>query len=181
MGNSSDPGVTPRVVSALFEQLRGLDASTTYEVRASFLEVYGNDAFDLLAVPEVQKGQPGPPKRAALRLKEDRGQVFVQGLKEVELPDLDSALRACELGWAQRAQASNSLNEESSRSHAVLCIKLLTTRAGAEQAPSMTRLCVVDLAGAERQKKTNAQGARLNEAMSINKDLMVLGQCLRAF
>ena len=35
------------------------------------------------------------------------------------------------------------------------------------------------LAGAERQKKTNANGARLNEAMSINKDLMVLGHCLR--
>ena len=72
-----------------------LDDKCTYEVKASFLEVYGNDAFDLLATPEPPK-RPGldPPKRAVLRLKEDRGHVFVEGLKEVELPDLESAVRA---------------------------------------------------------------------------------------
>ena len=160
-----------------------LDDKCTYEVKASFLEVYGNDAFDLLATPEPPK-RPGldPPKRAVLRLKEDRGHVFVEGLKEVELPDLESAVRAVSLGWEQRASASNGLNVESSRSHAVLCVKLLTHKPGSDK-PAATRLCIVDLAGAERQKKTGmttqTNGTRLNEAMSINKDLMVLGHCLR--
>ena len=54
-----------------------LDARCTYELRASFLEVYGNDAFDLLAPEEARyvKDAHGAPKRVALRLKEDRGQV----------------------------------------------------------------------------------------------------------
>ena len=103
-------------------------------------------------------------------------------MKEVELPDLESAVRAVSLGWEQRASASNGLNVESSRSHAVLCVKLLTHKPGSDK-PSATRLCIVDLAGAERQKKTGmttqTNGTRLNEAMSINKDLMVLGHCLR--
>ena len=60
----------------------------------------------------------------------------------------------------------------------MLCVKLLTHRPGSDK-PKTARLCVVDLAGAERQKKTQTNGARLNEAMSINKDLMVLGHCLR--
>ena len=195
-------GVLPRALDSLFGALRRhadrragtavaephtgsasaleLDDACTYEVRASFLEVYGNDAFDLLAPPELRPhtAPGGPAKRPALRLKEDRGQVFVEGLREVECVDVEVAMDAVALGWQQRQQASNGLNDESSRSHAVLCIKLLTHHPGADK-PSATRLCVVDLAGAERQKRTQANGARLNEAMSINKDLMVLGHCLR--
>ena len=59
-----------------------LDDKCTYEVKASFLEVYGNDAFDLLATPEPPAAAgPRPSKRAVLRLKEDRGHVFVEGLE----------------------------------------------------------------------------------------------------
>ena len=60
----------------------------------------------------------------------------------------------------------------------MLCVKLLTSKMGGGKTTA-TRLCVVDLAGAERQKKTKSDGVRLNEANSINKDLMVLGHCLR--
>ncbi|KAL1496306.1 hypothetical protein AB1Y20_016268 [Prymnesium parvum] len=164
------PDAPPHVAAAMSEMV--LNPTYTYEVRASFLEVYGNDAYDLL-VP-AEKGT----KRQTLKLKEDKSQVFVEGLKEVELPDISSALTAVQLGWQQRSAASNGLNDLSSRSHAVLCVKLLTHRPGHSK-PMATRMCVVDLAGAERQKKTHSNGARLNEANSINKDLMILGHCLR--
>ena len=63
----------PDVVAQLLDTM---DASCSYEVRSSFLEVYGNDTFDLLAPPDARlKDQHGAPKRATLRLKEDRGQV----------------------------------------------------------------------------------------------------------
>ena len=216
-GDSDEMGALPRALQATFVALEahrarkaalaeGADAAPpqavsgaaglleledecSYEVRASFLEVYGNDAFDLLALPSDNASNklnaqlpPGAqPKRVPLRLKEDKGQVFVEGLKEVELPDFESATRAVQLGWTQRAQATNGINDESSRSHAVLCLKLLTRKPGmdAKAPPQITRLCVVDLAGAERQKKTQADGKRLDEAKTINKDLMVLGHCLR--
>lgn len=175
-GEGPDPEEAPTGPASLIE----LDESCRYEVRASFLEVYGNDAFDLLSVAEANPKAPAnqPTKRPVLKLKENGGQVFVEGLKEVELPDLESAVRAVQLGWQQRASASNGINFESSRSHSVLCVKLLTHRTGVDK-PSTTRLCVVDLAGAERQKNTQTNGARLNEANYINKDLTVLGACLR--
>lgn len=50
----------------------------------------------------------------------------------------------------------------------------------------MSRLSIVDLAGSERarnvgtMKGMGAEGERLREAGSINKSLMVLGQCLEA-
>lgn len=158
----------------------GLDPACAYEVRASFLEVYGSDAYDLLA-PTEQRGVHGEKKRAVLRLKEDagKGKVFVEGLREVELPDIESAKTALELGWQARQSASNGVNDDSSRSHAVLCIKLLCSKPGVPGPAAATRLCVVDLAGAERQKKGKTEGTRLTEATSINKDLMVLGHCLR--
>jgi kinesin family protein 20 len=37
---------------------------------------------------------------------------------------------------------------------------------------------LVDLAGSERTKHTQTTGERLREAGSINKSLMVLGQCM---
>ena len=152
-------GVSPRqttLQAAVDAAELGLDPTCTYEVRASFLEVYGNDAFYLL-VP-TEKGA----KRQALRLKEDKGQVYAEGLKEAELPDVETALSAVALGWEQRSASSNGINDLSSRSHAVLCIRLITHRPGNAK-PLSTRLCVVDLAGAERQKKTGSSGARLNE------------------
>ncbi|VDB93501.1 unnamed protein product [Peniophora sp. CBMAI 1063] len=41
-----------------------------------------------------------------------------------------------------------------------------------------SRLTLIDLAGSERTKHTLATGDRLREAGSINKSLMVLGQCM---
>lgn len=43
-----------------------------------------------------------------------------------------------------------------------------------------SRLSIVDLAGSERTKNTHNTGERLKEAGSINKSLMVLGQCMEA-
>lgn len=183
-GTGSENGALPRAFEVIFAaidnnaaragggspELSGaaaaapvLDPTSKYEVRASFLEVYGNDAFDLLVAPEK-----GAVKRQTLRLKEEKGQVLVEGLREVEISSYASAMEALQLGWTNRQSASNGLNDLSSRSHAVLSLRLLTTKAGA-RAPTATRMCVVDLAGAERQKKTQAKGTRLIEANSINK------------
>ena len=41
-----------------------------------------------------------------------------------------------------------------------------------------SRLTLVDLAGSERTKHTHTSGDRLREAGSINKSLIVLGQCM---
>ena len=200
-GSETQRGMLPRALDAIFVALAAhrmrregegdeaataaaeaaglpaLDDTCTYALRATFLEVYGNDAYDLFA-PSTVKDAHGATKRVGLRVKENSGSVFVEGLREVELPDRETALSAIQMGWLQRSQGSNGFNDVSSRSHAVICLTLLATRPGAD-APTATRLCLVDLAGAESNKKKEATDKRLVEAKSINQDLMTLGACLR--
>ena len=114
--------------TAAFAASLELDDDCTYEMRASFLEVYGNDAYDLLAPPEP-KGPfgMGGYKRKALKVKEGNGQVFVDGLKEVDLPDV-AAQRVLQMGWTNRVSGvAGGVNMAASRSHAVLCVKLIAT------------------------------------------------------
>ena len=42
----------------------------------------------------------------------------------------------------------------------------------------LSRISIVDLAGAERSAKTGAKGVRMKEAGNINKSLLVLGKCI---
>ncbi|EOD07130.1 hypothetical protein EMIHUDRAFT_414777, partial [Emiliania huxleyi CCMP1516] len=158
-------GVLPRALCSIFGALDALraggeaaagsrlDPSCSYKVAASFLEIYGAEAHDLLAPAEKAgswwqgiRGRGPVP----LRIKEGGGKVSVDGLKEAVWADLAEALAAVEYGWANRQSASNGVNDVSSRSHAVLSIKLLVTPTG-ESKPKVTRLTVVDLAGAEEQ------------------------------
>ena len=51
MGNSSDPGITPRVTTELFDVLNkiGEGGKCTYQVRVSYLQIYREVLHDLLA------------------------------------------------------------------------------------------------------------------------------------
>jgi hypothetical protein len=46
--------------------------------------------------------------------------------------------------------------------------------------PYLGKLNLVDLAGSERQKKTHAEGVRMDEAKSINMSLSALGNVIKA-
>jgi kinesin family member 20 len=68
------------------------------------------------------------------------------------------------------------MNASSSRSHAIFSIelKIFMTQTQTIHTPQLN---IVDLAGSERSRG-NHQGDRLAEAGSINRSLMVLGQCI---
>ena len=68
------------------------------------------------------------------------------------------------------------MNTSSSRSHAIFTIELKTFFTQTRTVYT-SQLNIVDLAGSERSKG-NQQGDRLAEAGSINRSLMVLGQCI---
>ncbi len=104
------------------------------------------------------------------------------------------------MGQINRRVFGTRANEQSSRSHAVFTIRLVKVKIGADllhvrrrershtlvltlvtqdqHAVQTSRLSIVDLAGSERHRNTGVTGERLKEAGSINKSLMVLGQCL---
>merc|ERR1712023_267310 len=82
-------------------------------------------------------------------------------------------------GAKHRSVGSNNVNEHSSRSHLVLSVKVcgVNRKTGRQ---SNGKLNLIDLAGSERLKSTNAEGMRLREAQNINKSLSALGDVIAA-
>ena len=69
------------------------------------------------------------------------------------------------------------LNAHSSRSHAVLCVKLTITTGDETRVSTAS---AIDLAGSEDNRRTDNGKERLVESASINKSLFVLAQCVEA-
>ena len=61
------------------------------------------------------------------------------------------------------------MNETSSRSHAIFTLLLNIVSKEDPSNVTVSKFHLVDLAGSERQKKTKAEGQRLNEGININK------------
>lgn len=105
--------------------------------------------------------------------------VFVEGLVECEVTSLDEVEHLMQEGQRNRHVGSNNVNEHSSRSHLVLCVKIVATRRDTG-VMAHGKLNLIDLAGSERLKSTNAEGVRLREAQNINRSLSALGDVVAA-
>jgi len=144
-----------------------------YKVSASFLEVYGDDIFDLL----------DDDRDHALKIREDSNkQVVIKGLKSAPISNAYEAMNVLNTGTMNRTTASTLMNLTSSRSHAVFQVDLQqTTRStDGDELTTKSRFTFVDLAGSERMKKTGAEGDRAKEGIKINEGLLALGNCINA-
>ncbi|KAI0768620.1 P-loop containing nucleoside triphosphate hydrolase protein [Trametes elegans] len=106
---------------------------------------------------------------------------YVAGLRQVRVRSAAEAKELLRLGQLHRRVFGTLANSQSSRSHALVTIKVLRVHRGDRNDPTSiqtARLTLVDLAGSERTKHTQTSGERLREAGNINKSLMVLGQCM---
>jgi hypothetical protein len=86
-------------------------------------------------------------------------------------------------GTKNRHTGSTTMNKESSRSHSVLTTIIETKSmkdGGGVWNIKTSRFHIIDLAGSERQKYTNAIGERLKEAGMINKSLSALGNVINS-
>ena len=74
-----------------------------------------------------------------------------------------------------RTYGATAMNATSSRAHTVFTLHI-ESRSRVESADKVTysKLHLVDLAGCERTKKSQATGLRMNEAQAINKSLSFL-------
>ena len=171
MGNAQDPGVIPKVCGAIFEKVRAASEDTTISVRASYIQIY-REALEDLCVAD--KGD--------LKIRRDpKFGTYVQGLSEHELTSPAGLTNLIEEGNKRRAVASTLMNAESSRSHAVVVIKVDQEIKGeGAKVRKQSKINLVDLAGSERSSKTGAQGDTLKEAISINQSLSALGNVINA-
>jgi hypothetical protein len=122
------------------------------------------------------------PQAENLHVREDmkRG-VYVDNLIEETVESTKDLMEVLNKGKANRHVGATAMNKESSRSHSVFTLQLESKhkRDGIINILS-SRFHIIDLAGSERQKFTNAVGERLKEAGKINKSLSALGNVINS-
>lgn len=96
----------------------------------------------------------------------------MQNLTARKAGSVEEIMSALEEGASRRATRSQDMNEVSSRSHAILMLRLKD--AGAEEPYSS--MFIVDLAGSERIARSGVTGQGFDEATSINQSLTSLGR-----
>ncbi|XP_056134426.1 kinesin-like protein KIF13B [Lampris incognitus] len=176
MGSVDQPGLIPRLCSALFARtLREQREEESFTVEVSYMEIYNEKVRDLLD----PKGS-----RQTLRVREHKVLgPYVDGLSRLAVASYKDIESLMSEGNKSRTVAATNMNEESSRSHAVFNIILTHTLKDLQSGTSgekVSKLSLVDLAGSERAAKTGAAGERLKEGSNINKSLTTLGLVISA-
>uniref|UniRef100_A0A158PAI2 Kinesin motor domain-containing protein n=1 Tax=Angiostrongylus cantonensis TaxID=6313 RepID=A0A158PAI2_ANGCA len=175
MRGGESEGLIPRAVKFLFQSKDKLsDLDWTFEFKASFVEVYNEEVYDLLA------------ERNKLELKMGAGITAVNGLKYYDINDNSDVENILLIADRTRSTAATKCNEQSSRSHAVFKLSV----EGNNKTSRILMLCccatrhaslhLVDLAGSERVKESGAEGDRFKEMTFINSALSNLQNCIRS-
>ncbi|GBC24957.2 uncharacterized protein OCT59_009458 [Rhizophagus irregularis] len=193
---SNIQGIIPRAIRKLFADLHERKEQNPFyefEVYVSFLELYNEDLIDLLNPQSRENNKKG---KNDLMIREDaNGQIYLSGVKEVQVSNPDELLGQLQKGSLYRTVASTDMNMVSSRSHAIFSVILKQTGiesleenkenddppAQKSLTPKVTsKFHFVDLAGSERLKRTNSIGDRAKEGIAINGSLLALGNVICA-
>jgi len=167
-------GLMPRIFEYIFGMMAKAnesDENIEYILKCSYLEIYKEVIIDLL-----------DPQAENLHIREDiKKGVYVEGLIEETADSANDLMEVLKRGAVNRHIGSTAMNKESSRSHSVFTLTLesKTKREGIVNILS-SRFHIIDLAGSERQKSTDATGERLKEAGKINKSLSALGNVINS-
>nr|XP_031306126.1 LOW QUALITY PROTEIN: kinesin-like protein KIF12 [Camelus dromedarius] len=163
-------GIMQRTFAWLLDRVQHLGAPVT--LHASYLEIYNEQVRDLLSLGSLR---PLP-----VRWNKTRG-FYVEQLRVVEFGSLGTLMELLQMGLSRRRSSAHTLNQASSRSHALLTLYIShQTMPPVEPGgpPTGGKLCFVDLAGSEKVTATGSHGELMLEANSINRSLLALGHCI---
>ena len=166
-------GLVPRVVEEIFLYINNKEKTNDIKflLRASYLQIYNEYISDLL-IPEK--------KNLNIRENKQKG-IYVENLSEWLVNNPNDIYTLLGKGTDNRAIASTTMNEISSRSHAIFVITLeQEIREDNSLIKKISKLNLVDLAGSERTRITGAKGKQLEESKKINKSLSALGNVINA-
>ena len=194
-------GVLPRASEFLMGYLneKSKEGVLTYDVKASFLQIYNENLYDLLRDSgpmmderltvnssndeDLKIREIAPPKSKG-GAKEGINEVFVSGLSEYRVQTSDDILRILAVGTANRATRSTDFNLTSSRSHAILQLtfNIESHLPSGQTLISKSKLNLIDLAGSEKIPYTTDSNNQkhMKELTSINKSLSCLGNVISA-
>ncbi|NWY71389.1 KIF9 protein, partial [Erithacus rubecula] len=165
-------GIIPRAIQQIFKSAAEF-LSILVTVRISYLEIYNETLFDLLA-PALGRGS----KDNQLAVMDGPQGVYVKGLSIHPL-SLEFSLH-CQ-GETNRVIGEHSLNKNSSRSHCIFTMYIeCRSRDYTNHKCLKSKITLIDLAGSERLSKTGSEGQVRLEASYINKSLTFLEQLVIA-
>ncbi|XP_046508669.1 kinesin-like protein KIF12 isoform X4 [Equus quagga] len=104
-------GIMQRTFAWLLDRVQHLGAPVT--LQASYLEIYNEQVRDLLSL--------GAPRPLPVRWDKTRG-FYVEQLRLVEFGSLGALMELLEMGLSRRRSSAHTLNQASSRSHALLTV-----------------------------------------------------------
>ena len=161
----TEKGVVELCGSYLFDRTKD-DSDHKFNITVSYLEIYNEKIHDLLDPTK---------KNENLQLRGDptiQGNgIHVVGLTERNCQNCDELMKWVRMGELSRKTGKTDYNTRSSRSHAIIQIKLISTDTYTGTIRSNI-LSLCDLAGSER---ANSQIERRKEGSYINKSLLALG------
>eukprot|EP01060_Flectonema_neradi_P032882 TRINITY_DN5344_c0_g2_i1.p1 TRINITY_DN5344_c0_g2~~TRINITY_DN5344_c0_g2_i1.p1 ORF type:complete len:732 (+),score=129.02 TRINITY_DN5344_c0_g2_i1:90-2285(+) len=158
--NARERGLYLQAADEIFRRLE-----PNLEVAVSFFEIYASKLYDLLNAKEQ------------IYAREDENQkVHIRGLTEHKVSNSTSIMNLVKKGLEGRSSSTTTMNDESSRSHAIMEIKLKLS-----SGKLIGKLSVIDLAGSERASVGHAGDKQIQmEGAEINKSLLALKECIRA-
>jgi len=167
-GSSESKGIIPRACGTIFDYIsQEREKYVEMTVKCSFIEIYREHIKDLLNKTSDD-----------LKIRQCNDDVYIQGLTEKLVYTPENILQTIQDGTLQRTVASTSVNNVSSRSHAVLTLTLI--QVVEDGSKIISKLNMIDLAGSENVGRSEVQGVSLSEAQTINKSLSALGNVINA-
>ncbi|KAJ6577496.1 P-loop containing nucleoside triphosphate hydrolase protein [Mycena capillaripes] len=153
------------------------DATGVFEISATFLELMGKRASDLLETPETIDAQDNPV-RTEVPIREDNVGNVQPRLISTPVRSSAELEALIKTALSHRRTAATLRNAASSRSHAILTI---TTKNTLFPYANEGQLILMDLAGSERYEDSKDHDKqRIDEVRENNKGLMNLKECVRA-
>ena len=153
--------------------------SYRYNISLAFVQLYLESIQDLLDIES---------KDIRIREDPDKG-VYLEGVQWSKCNSPEECEEIFHKGELNRTTESTKMNLHSSRSHAILILKIeksikitnpknLKNLKNTDRLLTCSYLHLVDLAGSERVRKTGATDMRLEEAKKINLSLLCLGNVI---
>ncbi|XP_066368137.1 kinesin-like protein KIN-10C [Miscanthus floridulus] len=158
-GTEDFPGLIPLAASTILANCTG----TWCSVEMSYYEVYLERCYDLLE----------PKAKEIMALDDKDGNMQLKGLSWVPVRSMEEFEELYSIGVQRRNVAHTGLNDVSSRSHAVLSLRVSTDVVKG-------KLNLIDLAGSEDNRRTLNEGIHLQESSKINLSLFTLSNVFSA-
>lgn len=180
-----EKGIIILALQDLFEAIHS-NFQRTYYLTCSYLEIYNEQVYDLLAENMHVKAE-------ILTVNEDPDGFYVNGLSEHGINNIEEVLEWIKKGESNRKYAATAMNHHSSRSHTIFRIYVTSiqvlsdTDDGSVTTESIVNF--VDLAGSERvstlidpadtkNRSSQKTESLLNEGKHINTSLFYLCQVI---